>query len=78
MTIHCRDSWLLGTACGHCSRCAEEAPATIAHLRERLEHLEDLERIVRAIVPQPCDRLEMLDHAKVRLFDAPRALIWSK
>jgi Fe-S oxidoreductase len=32
----CKGSWELGSACGHCSRCAATAASTIKHLRADL------------------------------------------
>lgn len=33
----CRGAWMLGTACGHCSRCMDEASRLIPKLREEIQ-----------------------------------------
>lgn len=33
----CKGSWVLGTACGHCQRCNDEASSLIPELRNELK-----------------------------------------
>jgi hypothetical protein len=77
--VVCRGSWVLGTACGHCQRCIETAPATIAGLRSDLERAHRLNKVVISVIPPPCPPgHDFVDAFKVKMFEALQAQIYDE
>ena len=70
----CRGSWLLGTACGKCPRCIEEAGPIIRSLRDNEEKLtRKLTRIHLCLIPQVGPN-DITDTFKVTCFNEARRI----
>lgn len=76
----CRGSWLLRTACGHCSRCQEEAPKAIAALQKSSEKNERALLSIRGCIPPsvPIPGYDLTDAVKAKLFDAAREQLYDE
>jgi hypothetical protein len=48
MDAICRGSWLLGSACGKCDRCREEAVSRMPDLLAKAKKLDEVTLIMRA------------------------------
>lgn len=71
----CRGSWCLGSACGHCRRCVEEASDLIPRLLAQNKMLLNKLTDVAACVPQMADGHDVADAFKARAFDEVRRIV---
>jgi hypothetical protein len=76
--VVCRGSWVLGTACGHCSRCAAELPKAMEYFRDKAAVLEGRLRLVIQMIPPPSGMGDYADSVKVHLFEALRAQLYDE
>lgn len=73
----CRGSWMLGSACGHCQRCLDEAGDVIPKLLRDHEELQARLIHVVSIIPPPFtdSNWDYADKFKAAAFDEVRRLI---
>jgi hypothetical protein len=76
--VVCRGSWMLGTACGHCSRCAEALPKAMAYFRDKVAVLEGRLGLVVQMIPPPSGMGDYADTVKVHPFEALRAQLYDE
>jgi hypothetical protein len=78
MDATCRGSWMLGTACGHCFRCRDEARELIPRLL--IERKESQARLVRvaSVLPPIFEQGDYTDAFKIAAFDEARRVFHRK
>ena len=74
----CKGSWVLGSACGRCSRCAEEAPRAIASLLTTVNAFERRLKLIVGCIPPPSGMGDYAADVKAKLFEACRSQLYDE
>jgi hypothetical protein len=75
MDAVCKGSWMLGTACGHCSRCVEMAKPTIDALLADIDEKKARMSTILSCLPPGGHGFDISDEFKVKCFDEARRLV---
>jgi hypothetical protein len=78
MDFACRGSWVLGTACGHCPRCQDEARALIPKLLTQRKELEAKLTMIAMVLPPIFEQGDYTDAYKIVAFDEARRVFYRK
>lgn len=70
----CKGSWALGTACGKCSRCADEAVMHVPKLLAENKVLRQRLANIAAVLPQCGDGQDVSDPFKIQCFNEARRM----
>lgn len=71
----CKGSWMLGSACGHCSRCIETAKPTITTLLASVDELQQRLAAIYSCLPPKVPGFDLTDEFKTKCFEEARRLI---
>jgi hypothetical protein len=78
MTATCRGSWVLGTACGYCQRCQDEARELIPKLLTERKELQAKLTMVAMVLPPVFEQGDYTDAYKIVAFDEARRVFHRK
>ena len=77
--LFCKGDWLLGTACGRCTRCVDTAPKVISKMRmDREREQRELKLIMALIPPLFTNGTDFEPDVKIKLFEALRLQLYNK
>jgi hypothetical protein len=78
MDFACRGSWVLGTACGHCDLCRDEARVLIPKLLTERKELQAKLTMIAMVLPPVFEQGDYTDAYKIVAFDEARRVFHRK
>lgn len=76
--LTCKGSWTLGSACGQCKRCAEEALRLVPELLAKAKVTEDRAEVLSAVVASVAAFSVEVDDGRDSLLERAAGLLWRR
>lgn len=72
----CKGSWVLGTACGRCAKCRDEALGIVGKLMPAYRRLQEQMTMLVAVLPRGGHGYDYSDEYKVQCFEEARRIAY--